>query len=224
MDRRHHRSHHSHHSHHGSSGRHGSHHNDNRKKTLITPASHLRRKAKGLGYIEELILDIMNDLESEVLEAIERRQTSADVDVPTTFDIPTMTNKQAQKRIYGTLIEALLDAEYTPKFIFMNGRRAEKQMVKLVVTWMTKSDKEEDQYIHELIQKYSVVVNVDTSRSSKSKKYKSRSKTKSKNGEFRDMGNPKYSKDPSKKKKKKKKKEKYYDESEEFSDEDDSSY
>jgi len=166
-----------------------------RKKQLIRPASAIRRRAKGTGYIEDIIVDIMTDLDAEVDEAIERTENMAEIPLPTDFDIPTMNNKDSQRRIYGIILEACLEAEYTPKLIFSNGNRAENQKVKLQVRWNTKSDEEEDKYIHQLIQKYSTISN-ESDTESKSMKYKGKTKKNNKKSDFKDTG-PKYTKNPS---------------------------
>lgn len=169
-----------------------------KKKQLIRPANDLRRRAKGTGYIEEIIIDIIDDLDTEIDEAVERREQKAVIQVPTDFDIPTLSNKDAQMRIYGILTEILLEAEYTPLFIFKNGSRADKQRVDLQVTWKSKSDKEEEKYINELVQKHSVVSNDANIAKKKPGKYGEKVTKEKSKSEFRDL-KPKYSKDPSKK-------------------------
>lgn len=165
------------------------------KGGLLVSAENLRKRSKGCGYIEEHIIDIIQDLNGEIDEAVERSEHHAEIPLPTLFDVPTMSNADAQKRIYGVLLELCLESKYIPKLLFYNSSKSESQKVKLQVRWKTKTDEEEDKYIHSLIQKYSVVT-TDGSQSKKAN-YKSDKKGKVKNGEFKDL-KPKYSKDPSK--------------------------
>lgn len=102
-------------------------------------ASEVRRKAKGAGYIEEYIRDILVTIKDDILAAVERRDSQAVTELPTDFDIPTMDPSEAQRTIYYYLAKKLEELEYIPTY-FQTGKTRETQKWWMRVRWFTEND------------------------------------------------------------------------------------
>jgi hypothetical protein len=113
-------------------------------------ASEVRRKAKGAGYIEEYIRDILVTIKDDILAAVERRETQAVTELPTDFDIPTMNATEAQRTIYYYLAKKLEELEYIPTY-FQTGKTRETQKWWMRTRWFTENDDAARQYMDQYI-------------------------------------------------------------------------
>lgn len=113
-------------------------------------AADVRRKAKGQGYIEDFIRDIMALIKDDILSASERCANEAVTELPTDFNIPTMKPEQAQRHIYYFVAKQLEQRGFIPTFS-QSGKNTENQKWWIRTRWFTENDEQAriymDQYI-----------------------------------------------------------------------------
>lgn len=113
-------------------------------------ASEIRRKAKGAGYIEEYIKDILVTIKDDIMAAVERRDSQAVTELPTDFDIPTMDPSEAQRTIYYYVAKKLEELEYIPTY-FQTGKTRETQKWWMRTRWFTENDEAARTYMDQYI-------------------------------------------------------------------------
>ena len=113
-------------------------------------ASDIRRKAKGSGYVEDYIRDILALIKDDILAAVERRSNEAVTELPCDFSIPTMHPAEAQRMIYYYVAKKVETMGYIPTFSW-SGRNTENQKWWIRTRWLTENDENAriymDQYI-----------------------------------------------------------------------------
>lgn len=124
-------------------------------KPPIIPAYHIVRQGSGVGFIEDHVSEILLVVEEDVKRAVDERQNVAITEIPTTFDIPGMSNQRAQMYIYFHVLRALKQAQYFPN-IMMQGKKAEEQRVFLYTRWFSKEDEEMEKYMDKYIKMHHV--------------------------------------------------------------------
>jgi len=120
-------------------------------KMSILPADKIRARAKGDGVIEEKVHDQLKIIEHEIKLAIEARGIEVKVEIPTTFGLPSMTNANAQRRIYYYILKAMHTAGYRAKIRSDGGADPMKQKVWIHVKWFDKNDEQEEAYMDRYI-------------------------------------------------------------------------
>lgn len=109
-------------------------------------ASDIRRKAKGEGFIEDFIKDILDLIKDDILAAAERRSSEAVTELPTDFNIPTMNPADAQRMIYYFVAKKLEELGYIPTY-FYSGRNTENQKWWMRTRWFTENDEQARKYM-----------------------------------------------------------------------------
>ena len=96
------------------------------------------------------IRDILNLIRDDIQSAIDRRATEAWTELPTDFNIPTMTPTDAQRIIYYYVARTLEDKSYTIAFR-RKGANTHNQKWYIRTRWFTEDDikarKAMDKYI-----------------------------------------------------------------------------
>lgn len=113
-------------------------------------ASEIRRKAKGAGYIEEYIRDILVSIKDDIVAAVEQRENQSVTELPTDFDIPTMDPSEAQRTIYYYVAKKLEELEYIPTY-FRTGKTRETQKWWMRTRWFTENDEAARVYMDQYI-------------------------------------------------------------------------
>lgn len=115
-------------------------------------ASEIRRTAKGAGYVEDYIRDVLNLIKDDILAAVERRDTESVTALPTDFSIPTMDPIEAQRMVYYYVAKKLEspDLGYMVNFVF-KGQNTENQKWWIRVRWLTENDNAARQYMDQYI-------------------------------------------------------------------------
>ncbi len=124
-------------------------------KMSIIPACHIIKKSQGDGLIEDAVNEILAVIEDDVTDAIDNRKTFSKTELPTTFDIPSMTNERAQKHIYFHVLMTLKKAQYHPTYEFI-GKKSETQKVFIIVKWTSKDDQEMEVFMNKYIQMHTI--------------------------------------------------------------------
>ena len=89
-------------------------------------AADIRRKAKGAGFVEDFIRDILALIKDDILAASERCSSEAITELPTDFNIPTMKPIEAQRQIYYFIAKQLESNGFIPTFS-QTGKNTENQ-------------------------------------------------------------------------------------------------
>jgi hypothetical protein len=111
----------------------------NPHSTSFPRASEIRSRAKGSGYVEDYIRDILALIKDDIYSASERRATEAVTPLPTDFNIPTMNSAEAQRMIYYYVAKKLESFGYIPTYSW-SGRNTENQKWWLRTRWLTEND------------------------------------------------------------------------------------
>lgn len=123
----------------------------------IIPAYQIVEQVSGSGYIEDYVNELLPVIEDDikaVIELPEKRNYSV-TEIPTTFDIPGMTNSRAQMYVYFHLLRALKKSDYFPR-IHIDGTQNRKQKVYIYVKWFSDDDIKLEQYMNEYIQAHTL--------------------------------------------------------------------
>ncbi len=116
----------------------------------IISAKQVRRKAKGDGFIQDYIKDILLTWQEDVERASDQRRQNAMTKLPTDFDIPTMEPYDAQRAVYYYLCKKIEDKGFIPSLIFQ-GHRVENQQVFLETRWKTVDDEKAQKYMDDYL-------------------------------------------------------------------------
>ena len=116
----------------------------------IISAKQVRRKAKGDGFIQDYIKDILLTWQEDVERASDQRHQQAITKLPTDFDIPTMEPYDAQRAVYYYLCKKIEDKGFIPNLIFQ-GHRVENQQVFLETRWKTVDDEKAQKYMDDYL-------------------------------------------------------------------------
>jgi len=115
-------------------------------------ASAIRKTAKGAGYVEDYIRDVLNLIKDDILAAVERRATESVTAMPTDFSIPTMDPIEAQRMVYYYVAKKLEspDLGYVVSYVY-SGQNTENQKWWIKVRWLTENDNAARQYMDQYI-------------------------------------------------------------------------
>ena len=116
----------------------------------IVSAKQIRRKAKGDGFIQDYIKDILIVWQDDVERASDQRKQCAITKLQTDFDIPTMEPYDAQRAVYYYLCKKIEDKGFIPSLIFQ-GHRVEHQKVFLETRWKTVDDEKAQKYMDDYL-------------------------------------------------------------------------
>lgn len=111
---------------------------------MKTSATELRRACPSTASIKHVVQIHIREMEAKIKEAHRGKQRSIRYDMVTNFEIPNMSNKDAQRHIFGTIIEQLETNDYSVKFTH------NKKECYFVISWLSQQDKDEAER-HELL-------------------------------------------------------------------------
>ena len=118
--------------------------------SVLTNAAEIKKKAFNKRIINKYILSILRLINKDIINAVNSGERESITQIPTSFDISTLSNKMAQQYIYYHLLKELEKAKFKPRIIFQ-GRKAEDQKVFICVKWLTKKDEKFYKYMDEYI-------------------------------------------------------------------------
>jgi hypothetical protein len=116
----------------------------------IISAKQVRRKAKGDGFIQDYIKDILLAWQDDVTNTSDQRLSCARTKLPTDFDIPTMEPYDAQRAVYYYLCKKIEDKGFIPSLVFQ-GHRVEEQQVWLETRWKTIDDEKAQKHMDDYL-------------------------------------------------------------------------
>jgi len=108
-------------------------HNPNKKRAILKEAN-----------------VIISHIDEEIKNAYDRDECKVNVSVPITFNIPYMTNKNAQRSVYYTILNSLLDRGYIVKILFR-----EDQTV-FLIKWVSDEEEKDIEMQTALLAKHSI--------------------------------------------------------------------
>ena len=122
-------------------------------------ARHIRRRAKGEGFIEDYMKEELSKIRSDIENASEKGELEAWTELRTDFDVPTMNPAEAQLRIYYFIFKTLQDKNYNAKFKF-KGQTANNQKVWIRTRWLTPDDANASSYMRKVLQSVTIAETV----------------------------------------------------------------
>jgi len=123
------------------------------------PACRVRERTSGMGFIEDYVNEIIPLVEEDIENAIENEKNYSYTEIDTLFDIPYMSNKDAQRDVYYLLAMVLIKAGYYPEYR-MDGRKSETQKVYILVRWKNIKDAQNDTYKDDFLRQITKATNV----------------------------------------------------------------
>jgi hypothetical protein len=125
------------------------------KIRVVIPAYRIAEKIKGCGEIEKYVNQHIELIEADMENALENEEPFSITELDTTFNVPYMNNKQAQREVYFHTAQALVKAGYRPQLKFL-GKLAQTQRVFLVLRWKAKEEKQIDDYKDEFLRQITI--------------------------------------------------------------------
>ena len=114
---------------------------------LVT-ANSLRNNNLQRRNLKEVITDIIKRINQELIEAHKEGCHHIITNMPITFSIPNMSNKDSQRFIWASVIDELISKDYR---IWISPT---KNVCRIKVTWMSQDDESEIKYHNQLIAKH----------------------------------------------------------------------
>lgn len=117
-------------------------------------ASSLKSNESQKRAIMKEVTSILGQMDDEINLSRERRDPrhSIGIRVPITFDIPYMSNKDAQRNVYYKILTSLLEREFIVKI------QLEENESIFHVTWLSEDDEKEIELQNALIAKHTIKV------------------------------------------------------------------
>lgn len=119
----------------------------------IRPIELLTKRDSYKKDVNEKVREIISGIEDAIRDAHDNKHRSTVYSLPTVFNIPGISMGNAQKYVYFNVLKALNTAGYITKIRFI-GEAAEKQEVKLIITWKTPEVKLKENEMDAYISKY----------------------------------------------------------------------
>jgi hypothetical protein len=118
-------------------------------------AKELRSIYYGNGEVVKEVDNILEYITTRIEYALTEKKNKVKVELPTVFDIGSMTNKTASIYVYSTLIKKLEKNGYEVRIKYVEGQsRDERVRVFLYVSWINESDKKYKNRMLKEIQKH----------------------------------------------------------------------
>ena len=136
---------------------------NNKKIKIKIPAAKIREITHGQGEIEQYVNELLTLIEEDIENAIENQQQFAMTELNTIFDVPYMSNKDAQRDIYYLMAQALIKAGYYPRIKYL-GTKAENQRVFVYTRWNTAEDVTINKYKDTFLKQIAIKPNTYESR------------------------------------------------------------
>lgn len=122
---------------------------------VLVSASKIKEKACGSEYVQDYVKDIISTIEDDIQNVIESgsKKNNSCTELPTTFDIPGMSNERSQMYIYYHVIRILEKRHYFPR-IHIRGRNSHEQRIFLTVEWFSEDDILMERHMNRFIKKH----------------------------------------------------------------------
>ena len=111
-------------------------------------AENLRNNNVQKRNLKEVITDIVRGINSELIVAHREGKHHIITNIPITFNIPNMTNKNSQRYIWASIIEEIKNKGYR---VWINPT---SDNCKLKITWLNSTDESEINLQNDLITKH----------------------------------------------------------------------
>ena len=121
----------------------------------IIRADILRKQMRGDEEAEEFVNDILENIEDNIHQAMDRNETIAYTEIPVYFPIPFTKLEDAQRTVYFHTIRALEHAGYTPK-LMLDNIHTNKPKATMIVTWVNKTDIAEKKHMDDYLRAHIV--------------------------------------------------------------------
>lgn len=115
----------------------------------LVSANSLRNNNLQKRNLKEVITDIIRRMNQELIAAHREGCHHIITNIPITFNIPNMSNKDSQRYIWASVIDELKSKDYR---IWISPG---KDTCKIKITWMSPEDETEIKYQTQLIAKHS---------------------------------------------------------------------
>ena len=115
----------------------------------LISANSLRNNNLQKKNLKEVIIDIIKRISQELVDAHREGCHHIITNIPITFSIPNMSNKDSQRYIWASVIDELLSKNYR---IWISPG---KDTCRIKITWMSQDDETEIKYQNQLIAKHS---------------------------------------------------------------------
>lgn len=149
------------------------------KVRIRIPAHKVKERTRGAVEIAEYVNEAIALIEEDIENAIENQQSMAITEINTSFDIPCMSNRDAQRDIYFLIGQALIKAGYFPLIEYI-GEKSEDQRVFVYTRWNTEKDVEVNDYKDQFLKQITVKTKKSDPMSSYMQKIMENSSTKQK--------------------------------------------
>lgn len=126
------------------------------QKIHVIPAYYFKAKSLGDGDIQAHVNANLKIIEDDMQTAIENEQTFSRTELSSCYDVSGMNRARACKHIYYHVIQALEQAGYTPR-INVKKRLHGRQEVWLYVTWLSKKETIDEQYMTDFIESHRII-------------------------------------------------------------------
>lgn len=117
-------------------------------KDALIPASNLRNHNMQKRNLKEAVTEIIRRISQELIAAHKEGLHDVITEIPITFSIPNMYNKDSQRVIWSKIIEELKEKSYRVWIA------PTKDTCRLKITWMSPEDETEVKYQMELLAKH----------------------------------------------------------------------
>lgn len=122
----------------------------------IIKADVLRRQMRGDEEAEDFVNGILELIEDNIHQAMDRNENVAYTEVSVYFPIPHTKPEDAQRTVYYHTIKALESAGYKARIIFDNADML-KPKTTIIVTWANSREIAEKKYMDEYIKAHTVM-------------------------------------------------------------------
>jgi hypothetical protein len=116
--------------------------------TSLIPAINLRNNNLQKRRLREIITDIIKRISQELIVAHREGKHFIITNIPTTFDVSNMANRDSQLCIWSNIIDELIAKQYR---IWINPK---KNVCRIKITWMSPEDESNVKYQMNLIAKH----------------------------------------------------------------------
>ena len=111
--------------------------NTNTFRQSLIDAKILKNNDIQRGRIHDNVIEIMREIDDEIKESHREGLHHIVVPIPICFDIPNMTNANAQLAIWSTIIKVLKEKNYRAWINY------DKDSCRIKITWISESDESE---------------------------------------------------------------------------------
>lgn len=111
----------------------------------LVPANNLRNNNLQKRNLKEVITEIIKRISQELIEAHRSGAHDIITQIPITFSIPNMSNKDSQRVVWANIIDELIAKSYRVWIA------PSKNVCRLKITWMSPADESEEKYQMNLI-------------------------------------------------------------------------